>query len=59
MSWFEPLIIAGVVAFVVTVFSIHIYRKKKGKSSCSCGCQCGSAKCTACAMMKETETNKK
>ena len=54
MEWFEPLIIIAVVAFVVTIFTIHIYRKKKGKSGCSCGCTSCHTKC-CCGINKTKE----
>ena len=57
MEWFEPLIIIAVVTFVVTIFTIHFYRKKKGKSGCSCGCcstKSSIGKCTCgCCSIKE------
>lgn len=51
MEWYEPLIIVAIAAFVITIFSIAIYRKVKGKGSGCCDCGCGKKEgCPRCHM---------
>ena len=61
----DYIIIAALVAIVVAVSAIIIWRKVKGKSSCGCDCGCPSAKtngcngncggCNSCPSKKEDE----
>ena len=52
MSWWEILLIVAAGAFVVTVVTYNIIRKKKGKGGCGCGCS-GCSSCPGCSSKEE------